>query len=323
MKLLRDILISLLLIVFMIFSAVGIMNYFPSLGDGRKGASILGRFSTKIQDTGHEVIRVWSSGLLNLWVAVLLACIVVCVITFMIWRRKEHIEIKMGDGKVVILDSAIKKYVRTALNDIPEISPRHIGIRKQRGGLFVDVRGYVRTRENLPELQARIVDRIRRALSQEMGITQVSDVRVCIEDFESRPRKPEPLPVRTPVAAPQYVAPAAPAPEVVSPVAEDVARVAVASDEASAQESVVPVVEEPDSRRSGFMSRWRKDKVEVSSAAPVGAEEPTEPPPAPAPVIEPEPATDVPVPPVEAIPAEKTPEGSQGDKPSSDGPATA
>ena len=42
----------------------------------------------------------------------------------------------------------------------------------------------VRTRQNLPVIQRRMITRIRAALAEELGITNLADVHVFIRDFE-------------------------------------------------------------------------------------------------------------------------------------------
>lgn len=182
MRIFRNVLVTLLVVVLFGISVVGVMIYFPQIWG-----------TTRIHVMGTKLLDAWRPDLFWFWLVLLLMCILALLTTILVVRRKATIELQMGDGRVVILESAIQKYVKTALGDIPDITHQKVSLRKVRNGLEADIQARVRTHENLPDLERRIIRRVRQALTEELGIASVGAVHVVVLDFEVRARGPQPL----------------------------------------------------------------------------------------------------------------------------------
>ncbi len=184
MKGLRNTLVFLLLLILTAVAAVGAMATLPWTPGPL----------ARVRETGLEIVKVWQPGGMLFWmfIGVLFGILLVVGVTISHLRRSARVEVHMADGRVVILESAIKKYIRTALSELPGISVKKIDLAQQRAGLRVDVTASVRTAEKLPEAEARIMARVREALVHKMGISAISGVHVYIQDFQMTPSPTRP-----------------------------------------------------------------------------------------------------------------------------------
>lgn len=175
MIVLRNIIVFLLLLILATIAVVGIMIEAPP---------VLGWTPDRINALGYSFIHVMRPGygLLMMWAGVLLLSIVAAYLTFA--RKKMKLEVQMEGGKVIILDSAIKKYIRTALSDLPDVHVKKIDLVSSRGKIVSNLLADVRTRESLPVLERKIIDRVRRALSEDLGITNLGEVNVLVKNFD-------------------------------------------------------------------------------------------------------------------------------------------
>ncbi|MCX7020386.1 MAG: alkaline shock response membrane anchor protein AmaP [bacterium] len=176
MRFLRDSLNTLLICAMLIMGFVGMMAYFPTFN---------GTFPL-ISRTGASIIQAWSQALLWVWLGLFLACVLIIVLSIIMARRGAHIEVDMEGGRVIILDSAIRKYVRAAVSEVPGISPQRINLYPTRKGLKVDIVAVVKSDERLPNLQTRAIQRVKSALTDELGISSVAAVHVYIKDLDIR-----------------------------------------------------------------------------------------------------------------------------------------
>lgn len=184
MKTLRNAVVVLLLVILAAFTVVGAMATLPW-----EAGPLL-----RVRETGLSIIQVWLAGSLLFWlfIATAFGLLLAVLLGILAVRRQARVEVQMADGRVVIMESAIKKYVRTALAELPGISTRRIDLAQKRGGLQVDVYTNVRTQEKLPEAEARIMARVREALTNQMGIDAIAGVHVFIQDFQVAAAAPVP-----------------------------------------------------------------------------------------------------------------------------------
>jgi hypothetical protein len=283
MRLLRDTFVWLLLIMLAAVCVVGAMALLPTEW---------GPFM-RVKASGLAVVATYKAGHLLFWifVGVLFALLLTLMLTIRLRPARTQIEVQMKDGRVVIMDSAIKKYVRTALADVPGIAARRIDLRQRRGKLFVDIHAQVRSHEPLPQIEERTIAKVKESLASHLGITQLGGVHVVIGDLQVLPRM-EPDGDAGPVEP--YRPGAQPAEPPAPARAEDrgdvvsLGLIAAAENEgmtssAAAAEALVPLEPEPDADtretvdeavpRRGLFARWRKDKPAAESAA--GPENPT------------------------------------------------
>ncbi len=177
MRILRNIIITLLLLVLAAVSVVGLMVEFPP---------VLGWTPERVNQLGHSFVDVMRPrhGLLWLWSGLAGGCLLVLLITVFRRRKPMRIEVQMGGGRVVILDSAIKRYIRSALSELHGVTVKRINLRETRSGISTEIYADVKTQESLPVLERRMIQRVRAALAEDLGITSISDVHVFIRDFE-------------------------------------------------------------------------------------------------------------------------------------------
>ncbi len=193
MLILRNIIIVILLLVLAAISVVGIMVEAPQ---------VINYTPDRINALGRSVLTVMRPDYLLFftWILIFLGTLLVFFMTVLRPRKRMKIEVQMGGGRVVIMDAAIKKYIRNALAEINEVTVKKIELREQRGLVTTDIYADVRTRENLPVLERRIIGRVRGALAEDLGITNLGDVHVYIRNFEvtGRPITPAPAPAKQP-----------------------------------------------------------------------------------------------------------------------------
>lgn len=196
MLIFRNIIITILLLCLAAISVVGIMVEAPQIWRWTPD---------RINQIGQSVVEIMRPGLMlfMIWIVVLLSCILVFFITVARPRRRMKIEVQMGGGRVVIMDAAIKKYIRNSLAELDGVNVKKIDLREQRGQVTTDLYADVRTRQNLPSLERHIIGRVRAALAEDLGITNLGDVHVYVKNFEvtGRPVKPTPEPAEQPEKA--------------------------------------------------------------------------------------------------------------------------
>lgn len=199
MLIMRNIIIVLLLLCLAAISVVGFMIEAPP---------VLHYTPDRLHNLGRSVLQVMRPGLMMFWIwwLLFLGVLLVFFITVARPRKRMKIEVQMGGGRVVIMDAAIKRYIRNALSEIGEVTVKKIDLREHRNLVTTDITADVRTRENLPTLERRIISRVRTALAEDLGITNLGDVHVFIRNFEvtGRPITPEPTPAKQ-TATPETV----------------------------------------------------------------------------------------------------------------------
>lgn len=198
MLVLRNIIITLLLLTLLGISVVGLMIEAPP---------VFHWTPERLHQLGHSVVQIMRPGLLLFWLwwVLFLGTLTVFFITVARPRRRMKIEVQMGGGRVVIMDAAIKRYVRNALAELHGVTIKKMDLREHRGQVTTDIFADVRTRENLPTLERRIISKVRNALAEDLGITNLGDVHVFIKSFEltgrpgAKAHEPEPAPEPEPV----------------------------------------------------------------------------------------------------------------------------
>lgn len=209
MRIIRIILVTILLSALAVISVVGLMVELPV---------ILGWRPVRINELGESFVDVMRprNGLLWMWASLSGGCLLVFLMSVLRRKKAMRIEVQMGGGRVVILDSAIKRYIRSALAELTDVTVKRIDLRETRSGISTDVHADVRTNDNLPVLERKMIQRVRAALAEDLGITSISDVHVYIRDFEvanrghgdrhareeeHRRELPEPVPYQSPTPA--------------------------------------------------------------------------------------------------------------------------
>ena len=88
-------------------------------------------------------------------------------------------------GKIRIIDSAVRKYLTTSLSKMASIQVRSIQVSAVKKGLVVRVYVRVRSAQRLNDVRESIIERIRVALENELGVPAVANIEVIVDDFEA------------------------------------------------------------------------------------------------------------------------------------------
>lgn len=282
MRWFRDLITVVLVLLVLAISAVGLMVEFPKFG---------GVFD-RVSDTGRGIVSAWRPGygLFFLWLGLLCGTLLVLLLTVLVRRKRMHVEVETADGRVCILDAAIKRYVQSALARVPGVMTKRVLLRHGRRGLLVEIYVLVRSHERLIDLKQQLIDRARKALTEDLGITSLGGIDVLIEDFEVR-QKAEPMPVAAPApAASESVVPPAVADSVPTAI-EESPFIAPRRSAFASEPDAVPTVPEPaaaassettetaatvqaPARSRGLFGRWRRTETASGETAEVniGAE---------------------------------------------------
>lgn len=204
MPFLRNLMLVLIVFAMFIVSLVGLMVEFP----------LLGGMAAMVSETGKSIVATWrlGGGMFWIWLALFLACLVVVLTSLLGLRETTRFEVQMEHGRVVLLASAIKKYIRAAAGEVRGFQAKRIDLRSQMQGLRVDIYAQVQSAEKLPELEQQVIHRVRSTLFDKLGINRVAAVNVYIRDVTAPTASPAPI-VIPPAPAPSAPsAPPAPAP---------------------------------------------------------------------------------------------------------------
>ncbi|MBX7244579.1 MAG: alkaline shock response membrane anchor protein AmaP [Candidatus Sumerlaeaceae bacterium] len=184
MKFLRDLIVVFLLVLVACVSVVGIMVEFPFTMGALK----------RIPDMGNAIVAAWRTGhgLFWMWTGAFTGILVLIGINLSLTRRHTSIDIETEEGRVSIMDTAIKRYVVRALGEVPGVTTRRVTLRQGRGGLRVDLLCQVKSHDRLPDIKNRMTERVRAALTEDLGITSIAAIDVVIQEFEVR-AKSEPV----------------------------------------------------------------------------------------------------------------------------------
>ena len=111
--------------------------------------------------------------------------IVYICLTLMCSRSKPVVTIDSERGKIRIIDSAVRKYLTTSLGKMASIQVRSIQVSAVKKGLVVRVYVRVRSAQRLNDVRESIIERIRVALENELGVPAVANIEVIVDDFEA------------------------------------------------------------------------------------------------------------------------------------------
>jgi hypothetical protein len=274
MRWFRDLITVVLIVMVLSVGVVGLMVEFPKFG---------GVFD-RVSATGEGIVSAWRPGygLFFLWLGLVCGTLLALLLSMLVRRQRMHVEVETADGRVCILDIAIKRYVQSALARVPGVLTKRVLLKHRRRGLQVEVYVLVRSYEKLSDLKQQLIDRVRKALTEDLGITSLGGIDVLIEDFEVR-RKAEPVPHASSRgetvegAVPAAVAAAVPAGIEESPfMAPRRAAFAAESETTPATPEPAPVAESSEAsapaqeapRSRGLFGRWRRSDSTSDSAKP-------------------------------------------------------
>lgn len=117
------------------------------------------------------------------WLLVLGFCVLV-LLAFLFGRpRRLRIERVVDGGIVLMSPQATKNYIATALAPFSDLACRRIELTQGRRGLETTVHAQLRTQDDVSTLERQLIERVHTALTKDLGIQNVSKVRVVIKEF--------------------------------------------------------------------------------------------------------------------------------------------
>lgn len=128
----------------------------------------------------HQGNTVFYCFLLLLFFLIVYICLIL-----MCSRSKPVVTIDSERGKIRIIDSAVRKYLTTSLSKMASIQVRSIQVSAVKKGLVVRVYVRVRSAQRLNDVRESIIERIRIALENELGVPAVANIEVIVDDFEA------------------------------------------------------------------------------------------------------------------------------------------
>lgn len=280
MKFIRNLLFTILMLTLLVASVVEMLVLFPV--DSVFVAPLRGLGEWVVRHTvPTPAMKFW------FWFGVFWCTLGLSCLSWALRRKTAGVEVKMEAGKVVILESAIRKYLRNSLANFPAVTLQKIDIYRQRNGLHVDLYAQVRAQANLPELENQLIEEVKRALRENLGIEELASVRFFVRDFHVGIEPPLVAP-RTPAETETSMASSAsPTQEPERDMPYEIAA-AWSREEPEAQPVETSAAEEPASEkgeeiattvsnqsRSGFFGFWRKKKEQADAAGETSTAEPT------------------------------------------------
>jgi uncharacterized alkaline shock family protein YloU len=278
MKFLRDFLVVALLACLAAASIVGMMVQFP----------LEAAMFSPIRNAGNWVLKVVvpkPSIFFWFWFGMLSGTFAALFLAIGARRKRASIEVKLDDGRVVILETAIRKYLKNTLADVSGFLLQKIDIYRVRRGLHVDVYAQVRAQQKLPDLETRVIQRVKMALTRDLGISEIAAVQVFVRDFKideepalsfrksperSYEVEEEPRPLEAPKEGAAQFKPFEPAERDDTGTSPLSTLDKIWSQEEPEAAAVEPAASDPDTEsvdsapaptpRKSFFSRWRKEK---------------------------------------------------------------
>ncbi|MGC8739844.1 MAG: hypothetical protein ACP5QZ_02990 [Candidatus Sumerlaeaceae bacterium] len=176
MKWLYHLLLRLLMAILLIASVLGMLVSFP----------LKSKWFDPVRDFGNWLVERILAGphmVFWFWFGLFWAIIAIGALASLLRRRTEGVAIAIEDGRVVILESAIRKFLRTALRDVANFQVRNIDIYQMRNRLYIDLYAQVVAQARVPEVEETVVGIVKRSLREQLGIEQDAVVQLYVTDF--------------------------------------------------------------------------------------------------------------------------------------------
>lgn len=176
MKWLYQLLLRLVMAVLLVASILGMLVTFP----------LRSKWFDPVRDFGNWLVERILAGphmVFWFWFGLFWAIIAIGGLASLLRRRTEGVAIQIEDGRVVILESAIRKYLRSALQEVRNFQVRNIDIYQLRRRLHIDLYAQVVAQARVPEIEEMVVGIVKRSLRDQLGIEQNAVVQLFVTDF--------------------------------------------------------------------------------------------------------------------------------------------
>ncbi len=115
--------------------------------------------------------------------------VLIPILVFIGWiqesRKRGIIITETEDGKIFIRDVAIVKCIRNGLRKLPDVLSVQANIKNTSRGIVAKVRTQVKiTAGVLPELNRQMREIVLDTLTRVLGISNIADVKIYIEDMK-------------------------------------------------------------------------------------------------------------------------------------------
>lgn len=184
MKWLYAILSRLLMVALLVASILGMLVTFPLQSKWFDPVRHLGQWLVqRILPQPHMLF--W------FWFGLFWAIVAIGALASALRRRTEGVTVPAEEGKVVILETALRKYLRAAVKQVPELELRNIEIYQQRHKLYVDLYVLAVSGARVTEVEAKVIGIVKQALREQLGVEQDATVQIYVTDFVTAANKDE------------------------------------------------------------------------------------------------------------------------------------
>lgn len=176
MRFLYFVMTRLLMVALLAASILGMLVHFP----------LQSAWFNPIRQFGHWLVEKVLPTPLSLfwfWLGLFWAVVAIGALATALRKRTGGIAVGVDGGRIVILDSAVRKFLREALKGVPAFELRRVEIYSRRNRLYIDLYAVVRTQTELPQLENTVISQVKQALRQELGIEQEAFVHLYVTDF--------------------------------------------------------------------------------------------------------------------------------------------
>ena len=170
MQLLRRFLVFICLIILFL---VGLHGFFLALP---------WEWIAKYPQAISEQISTWTRVIAYLLMVVL--PVLIAILSISLARVETKIISRRKDGTIIISESAIVKCIKSAVSGMPSVLGIRPLITSTRKGLVVRAHAQVKVGEDLPAVNQSIKQRIKATLTKVLGLEQIADIQVVIEDIK-------------------------------------------------------------------------------------------------------------------------------------------
>ena len=170
MQLLRRFLVFVCLIILFV---VGLHGFFCSLP-----WEWINKYPQAISDQIHTSTKV------IVYLLMVVLPVLIAIMSISLARVETKIISRRKDGTIIISEAAIVKCIKSAVSGMPSVLGIRPLITSTRKGLVVRAHAQVKVGEDLPAVNQSIKQRIQATLTKVLGLEQIADIQVVIEDIK-------------------------------------------------------------------------------------------------------------------------------------------
>ena len=133
-------------------------------------------------------------GIWNVSLFALLCILLILLVIFILFRRRQPkniIAYSTENGSVTINRSAVVELVRTACEQLAQITKPNLKIFVKKGLTHFNIRIQLISGSSLKDLESTLQNHLRQSLSQDLGIESLGNINIIVTSFKgSRVRSP-------------------------------------------------------------------------------------------------------------------------------------